>query len=110
MIPLPSICIRLAIAIFTQGFFQPDEYFQALEPAHRFFFGYGHLTWEWVCAQPLRSLLYPAVNIPAYWILKVLGLDSKYPVAVVRFSSGCSLIHNVVRYLPQESFMDCLPH
>lgn len=109
MIPL-SIYIRLAIALFTQGFFQPDEYFQALEPAHRLFFGYGHLTWEWVFAQPLRSLLYPAVNIPAYWILKVLGLDSRYPVTVVCLSSGYSLIHNIVRYLPLESFMDCLLH
>ncbi|KAG6335207.1 hypothetical protein ID866_3878 [Astraeus odoratus] len=80
---LLSICLRLAIVLFTRGFFQPDEYFQALEPAHRYVFGYGHLTWEWVNPQPLRGILYPAVNIPAYWILKVSGLDTKYPTAVV---------------------------
>ncbi|KAL4067708.1 glycosyltransferase family 22 protein [Scleroderma citrinum] len=78
-----SICIRLLIALFTQGFFQPDEYFQALEPAHRFVFGYGHLTWEWISPQPLRTMLYPAINIPVYWVLKMLGLDSKYPETVV---------------------------
>ena len=35
-----------ALAVIT--FFNPDEYWQSLEPAHRLAFGYGHLTWEWV--------------------------------------------------------------
>ena len=108
---LLSICIRLAIALFTRGFFQPDEYFQALEPAHRFVFGYGHLTWEWVSPRPIRSVLYPAINIPAYWMLKVLGLDIKYPVTVVCLSSpNCNIIRTVVRYLRPGWSMDCLLH
>lgn len=31
----------------TQTYFQPDEFWQALEPAHRLVFGTGYLTWEW---------------------------------------------------------------
>lgn len=83
MISLLSVCLRLVIALFTRGFFQPDEYFQALEPAHKIVFGYGHLTWEWLSPQPVRGVLYPAINIPAYWVLKASGLDRKYSTAVV---------------------------
>lgn len=31
-------------------FFQPDEYYQSLEPAHRFVWGTGFETWEWRAA------------------------------------------------------------
>ncbi|ESK97687.1 glycosyltransferase family 22 protein [Moniliophthora roreri MCA 2997] len=71
-----TFLVRILIALCTRTFFQPDEYFQALEPAHSIIFGYGHLTWEWATEQPIRSLLYPAVNVPMYWFLKVTGLDS----------------------------------
>ncbi|KIJ69063.1 glycosyltransferase family 22 protein [Hydnomerulius pinastri MD-312] len=90
-----SICFRVLIAVFTQSYFQPDEYFQALEPAHRYVFGYGHLTWEWVSPEPLRSMLYPAVNIPAYYFLKVSGLDA-YPSLVV---AGPRVIHGLLAAL-----------
>ncbi|KAF8610365.1 hypothetical protein BDV93DRAFT_601383 [Ceratobasidium sp. AG-I] len=68
--------IRTFIALATNGFFQPDEYFQALEPAHRAVFGFGHLTWEWANEPPIRSFAFPAVFVPAYWVVKVLGLES----------------------------------
>jgi phosphatidylinositol glycan class B len=38
---------RFANALCVVTFFNPDEYWQSLEPAHRMAFGYGHLTWEW---------------------------------------------------------------
>jgi hypothetical protein len=38
-------------------------------------FGYGHLTWEWTYERPVRSFVYPALNVPLYWLLKVTGLD-----------------------------------
>ncbi|KAF8965276.1 glycosyltransferase family 22 protein [Flammula alnicola] len=69
-----AIFLRVLIALFTRTFFQPDEYFQSLEPAHHLVFGYGHLTWEWMLPQPIRSIAYPAVNVPIYWLLKVSGL------------------------------------
>ncbi|KAF9246445.1 glycosyltransferase family 22 protein [Melanogaster broomeanus] len=90
-----SILLRVLTAVFTQSYFQPDEYFQALEPAHKYVFGYGHLTWEWVSPQPLRSMLYPAVNIPMYWLLKVSNFDV-YPSLVV---AGPRVIHGLLAAL-----------
>ena len=69
-----ALLVRVAIALSTRTFFQPDEYFQSLEPAYHFVFGYGHLTWEWLTPKPIRSISYPALNIPIYWALKTLGL------------------------------------
>ncbi|KAJ4487707.1 glycosyltransferase family 22 protein [Lentinula aciculospora] len=71
-----ALVLRIFIALCTRTVFQPDEYFQALEPAHHIVFGYGHLTWEWLSPQPIRSIVYPALNVPIYWILKQNGLDS----------------------------------
>lgn len=71
-----ALALRVLIAVLTQTFFQPDEYFQALEPAHHLVFGYGSLTWEWLNPLPIRGILYPALNVPIYWILKVSGLHS----------------------------------
>ena len=70
-----AILWRISISLFTRGFFQPDEYFQSLEVAHHAVFGYGHLTWEWLAPRPIRSVVYPAFNIPVYWLLKALELD-----------------------------------
>lgn len=69
-----AISIRVLVSLSTRTFFQPDEYFQSLEPAHHLVFGYGHLTWEWLTAHPVRSIVYPAINVPIFWILKVTGL------------------------------------
>ncbi|KAJ3712258.1 glycosyltransferase family 22 protein [Lentinula raphanica] len=71
-----AFVIRISIALFTRTVFQPDEYFQSLEPAHHIVFGYGHLTWEWLSPQPIRSIVYPAFNVPVYWILKQTSLDA----------------------------------
>jgi phosphatidylinositol glycan class B len=70
-----ALAIRATIALATRTFFQPDEYFQALEPAHFLVFGYGDLTWEWTSNPPIRSILYPALTAPVYWLLKILRLD-----------------------------------
>ena len=67
--------VRIAFAVLTRTYFQPDEYFQALEPAHYAVFGYGHLTWEWLTPRPIRSIIFPAVYIPLYWLLKITTLD-----------------------------------
>jgi phosphatidylinositol glycan class B len=71
-------CIRLLIAVSTRGFFQPDEYFQALEPAYHAVFGTGHLTWEWTINPPIRSFAYPGLFTPAYALVKVLRLENTF--------------------------------
>ncbi|KAG1756415.1 glycosyltransferase family 22 protein [Suillus paluster] len=88
-----ALVLRVAIALNTQGFFQPDEYFQALEPAHHYVFGYGYLTWEWVSPAPLRSIIYPALNIPPFWLIKTLGLDTKYPELLI---AGPRIVHGLL--------------
>ncbi|KAJ5774134.1 GPI mannosyltransferase [Penicillium paradoxum] len=63
--PTPNILLyliafRLANAFALKTFFQPDEYFQSLEPAWQIAFGQGQgawVTWEW--RHQLRSSLHP---------------------------------------------------
>ena len=73
-----TIVVRVTIALGTSTFFQPDEYFQSLEVAHHLVFGYGHITWEWLTAKPVRSIIYPGIFAPVYFFLKILGLDESY--------------------------------
>ncbi|KZT57787.1 glycosyltransferase family 22 protein [Calocera cornea HHB12733] len=73
---LLSLAVRISLALATCTFFQPDEYFQSLEPAHHAVFGFGALTWEWTIRPPLRSFAYPALFVPVYWLLKVTHLDT----------------------------------
>ena len=100
-----ALGIRVAIALATCTFFQPDEYFQALEPAHFLVFGYGDLTWEWTSTPPIRSILYPALNVPIYWLLKILSLDGTS--LLVRWFGTFLDYHNklpTVRRLPHQRF------
>ncbi|CCH59752.1 hypothetical protein TBLA_0B09350 [Henningerozyma blattae CBS 6284] len=53
------ICVRLINSFLTNTFFQADEFYQSLEPAHFKAFGYGTLTWEW--NQGLRSYAFPLI-------------------------------------------------
>ena len=67
---------RIVLALLTRSIFQPDEFFQSLEVAHNLVFGYGKLTWEWQPTVAIRSIVYPALYVPTYWILRVTGLDA----------------------------------
>lgn len=91
-----ALAVRVSIALLTQTFFQPDEYFQSLEVAHRLVFGYGQLTWEWCAERPIRSVLYPLLNVPAMWLLKVAGLDRTMLLVGMwsRYSNGVRTRHN----------------
>ncbi|KAL9949414.1 glycosylphosphatidylinositol anchor biosynthesis [Verticillium nonalfalfae] len=66
---LRLLVIRAFNAYWVTTFFQPDEYFQALEPAWQMAFGPGAgawLTWEW--QHQLRSSLHPALFAAVYWL------------------------------------------
>ena len=73
---LIALAWRILIAVSTCTFFQPDGFYQSLEVAHHAVFGYGHLTWEWSASPPIRSVFFPSIYMPVYWLLKVTGLDS----------------------------------
>ncbi|KZS96324.1 glycosyltransferase family 22 protein [Sistotremastrum niveocremeum HHB9708] len=75
--------LRISIAVLTRTFFQPDEFFQCLEPAHRLAFGYGHLTWEWLSAKPIRTIAYPAPWALLYKGLQWAHLDETSALIIV---------------------------
>ncbi|RAH74094.1 putative glycosylphosphatidylinositol-alpha 1,2 mannosyltransferase [Aspergillus aculeatinus CBS 121060] len=61
------LAFRLLNALTTRTFFQPDEYFQSLEPAWQAAFGENHgawITWEW--RHQLRSSLHPLFFTAVY--------------------------------------------
>lgn len=69
------IAFRTLNALLCTTFFQPDEFFQSLEVAHRLVFGYGWQTWEWRQDNALRSPLHAMLFVPGYWLVKVLRLE-----------------------------------
>ncbi|XP_061203440.1 GPI mannosyltransferase 3 [Neopsephotus bourkii] len=68
-----AVALRALNCFLVQTSFVPDEYWQALEVAHRVVFNYGHLTWEW--AHGLRSYSYPLIFAGIYKALQLLALD-----------------------------------
>jgi phosphatidylinositol glycan class B len=81
MLPKPfllALAFRSLTLLFPQTNFQPDEFYQVLEPAHRHVFGYGYLTWEWRDLPDggrLRGWLWPSIFIVVYRFLQMTGLD-----------------------------------
>ncbi|KAI9742264.1 MAG: glycosylphosphatidylinositol anchor biosynthesis [Claussenomyces sp. TS43310] len=92
-----AVGVRLLNALCVSTFFQPDEYFQALEPAWEIAFGSqsgAWITWEW--QNQLRSSLHPLIFASVYSLLgKAMGFLSFFPqfraivlVAVPRLIQG----------------------
>ncbi|WFD47834.1 glycosylphosphatidylinositol anchor biosynthesis [Malassezia furfur] len=80
---LVSVACAVARALTAWGasrtFFQPDEYWQTLEIAHRIVFGYGYQTWEWIGVAPIRSAVHPLLFVPLYAALRWTGADTHGP-------------------------------
>ncbi|KAI9767564.1 MAG: hypothetical protein M1840_005601 [Geoglossum simile] len=75
------VALRIVNALSMQTFFQPDEYFQSLEPAWQIVFGEesgAWITWEW--KHRLRSSIHPAAFAAVYCIssnlASLLGLST----------------------------------
>lgn len=75
---------RLANALSITTFFQPDEYYQALEPAHAFVFGYGYITWEW--RAHLRASFHPLLYSVGYAVTRFF--PQNYERQLVRLAPG----------------------
>jgi GPI mannosyltransferase 3 len=54
---LAAFALRFGLALSLASIHRPDEVFQALEPAHRLWSGWGVVTWEW--RDGIRSWLFP---------------------------------------------------
>ncbi|CAH6718713.1 GPI mannosyltransferase 3 [[Candida] jaroonii] len=70
------LAIRLVNVFTLKTFFQPDEFYQSLEVAHRLIFGYGYETWEW--KEGLRSSLHPLIYAVGYYLTRYLGENWVY--------------------------------
>lgn len=96
---LVALTLRILPAlILPQTAFQPDEFWQSLEPAHVLAFGYGHLTWEWkdlpvaltrgeggdgwyermVVAGRMRGWIWPGVFALIYKGMTALGVEERF--------------------------------
>lgn len=83
---LELLAIRLVNALTLRTYFQADEYWQALEPAHITVFGYGFLTWEWRLG--LRSYLHPLLYTTIYQVCSWLELGYAYLLNVPKAVDG----------------------
>lgn len=89
---LLALIIRSCSLLLPHTFFQPDEFYQAFEPAHKLVFGYGFLTWEWrdlpstgfdwwsthVAGGRMRSWLWPSTFALVYKALQAVRLDQTF--------------------------------
>lgn len=101
-----ALAIRSLSLLHPHTFFQPDEFYQALEPAHHLVFGSGHLTWEWkdlpraiafggegtwwakyVEGGRMRGWLWPGIFSLVYKALDLLGLDQTFLLVSSYFPS-----------------------
>ncbi|CDK28223.1 unnamed protein product [Kuraishia capsulata CBS 1993] len=78
--------IRLLNALTIRTFFQADEYWQALEPAHYAVFNTGYLTWEW--KQKIRSFLHPLIFAVAYKVCELFNLEYAWVLALPKVFSA----------------------
>jgi hypothetical protein len=65
---------RVAIGIWDQGIYWPDEIYQSLEPAHRLVHGYGLVAWEFI--EGARNWALPGLVAAVLWLAQLLGGDS----------------------------------
>lgn len=64
---------RLTQCLLVRTYFDPDEYWQCQEVAHRFVYGYGFETWDWQAR--IRNWLFVLPFIGILQLIKLIGLD-----------------------------------
>ncbi|KAI9701308.1 MAG: glycosylphosphatidylinositol anchor biosynthesis [Bogoriella megaspora] len=98
------ICFRVANALSLSTFFQPDEYFQSLEPAWAMVFGPESGTWKtWEWHYQLRSSLHPVLFAIAYHLASILSyaVDLSPPLNAELLVATPKVIQGVI-----AAFMD----
>jgi hypothetical protein len=62
-----------SISLLSQTFFQPDEFYQSLEPAHWLVFGTGFLAWEWKDLPAIPEEVVQAIIEQGGWRSRLVG-------------------------------------
>ena len=70
---------RVLNAFAVRTYFNADEFWQGPEVAHRFVFGYGHLTWEW--ERGLRGYAHVTIFAAVFKLAAWLGVDNTFVIA-----------------------------
>lgn len=84
---------RLLNSFSIRTFFQPDEFYQALEPAHKLVYGYGYVTWEW--EEGLRSAIHPLLYALSYRLLNLVNEVVAYSSSTSQWASQVFIPHTV---------------
>ncbi|CCD26502.1 putative glycosylphosphatidylinositol-alpha 1,2 mannosyltransferase NDAI_0H03290 [Naumovozyma dairenensis CBS 421] len=98
------ILIRVVNSLLTRTFFQADEYWQALEPAHLLAYGYGELTWDWKFE--IRSYAFPFVFEITYRIIHLLTVLIGYLVEKLTFC----IVELLLMLNPNDEFVWRITH
>ncbi len=98
-----GLVARLVFAVADDGLWWPDEYYQALEPAHRAVFGYGWQAWEflegarhWTLPGLVAALMKvsEAAGLPYLRVIEfsfcLVGSATGYAVSLLARAQGAS--------------------
>ncbi|KAF2239394.1 glycosyltransferase family 22 protein [Viridothelium virens] len=96
------VALRIANALTIGTFFQPDEYYQSLEPAWATVFGResgAWITWEWPVQ--LRSSLHPLLFAIVYYLSSVLSfvIDLSPPLRAELLVAAPKVVQGVLAAL-----------
>lgn len=71
---LALIVFRICNAVTLKTSFVPDEYWQSVEIAHRWVYGRGYVTWEWI--EHIRGTIHPLIFAALFQGMQLSGVDS----------------------------------
>ena len=61
-------CLRISQLFLDYNYDHPDEYWQGSEVAHKIYYGFGYLSWEWTMDEPIRSPVYQLYLTIGYFL------------------------------------------
>ncbi|RLN95459.1 hypothetical protein BBJ28_00007606, partial [Nothophytophthora sp. Chile5] len=106
------LAFRLWNALFVRSSFNPDEYWQSTEVAHRLVFGYGYMcvrsTWEWQDDAQLRGFAHPALFAGLYKLLEVLLARTYFDPKSAKWALLCHLFSWFIFYVMVRPFSNSI--
>lgn len=103
---LVVLLVRVFNAFTIRTYFQPDEFYQALEPAHKLVYGYGYITWEW--REKLRSAMHPLLYAAAYKLGNFVGEDASVYAAPKLVGAIVAALNDVFVFKFAKTYLNAL--